>query len=74
MSKTDRALCRRLVLQIERDLAAQTHLRILLAAAETTIAGDRQELRTVKARLGRTGSNDIEDLQRVHHTARRESD
>ena len=74
MSKTDRALCRQLVSQIERDLAAQTYLRILLAAADTTIAGDRQELRTVKARLGRTGSNDFEDLKRVHHTARRGSD
>lgn len=54
MSNTDRAVFNRLILQIERDLLAQTHLRILLAAADTTIAGDRQELRTVKARLVRT--------------------
>jgi hypothetical protein len=54
MSNTDRAVFKRLILQIERDLLAQAQLRILLAAADTTIAGDQEELRTVKARLGRT--------------------
>ena len=54
MSNTDRAVFKRLILQIERDLLAQAHLRILLGVADTTIAGDRQELRALKARLGRT--------------------
>jgi hypothetical protein len=54
MSNTDRAVFKRLILQIERDLLAQAQLRILLAAADTTIAGDREELRSVKARIGRT--------------------
>jgi hypothetical protein len=54
MSNTDRAVFKRLILQIERDLLAQAQLRILLAVADTTVAGDRQELRTVKARIGRT--------------------
>ena len=54
MSNTDRAVFKRLILQIERDLIAQAQLRILLAVADTTVAGDRQELRTVKARIGRT--------------------
>ena len=54
MAITDRAEFKRLILQIERDLLAQAQLRILVAAADTTIAGDREELRTVKARLGRT--------------------
>jgi hypothetical protein len=54
MSNTDRTVFKRLILQIERDLLAQAQLRILLAAANTTIAGDREELRSVKARIGRT--------------------
>ena len=54
MSNTDRTVFKRLILQIERDLLAQAQLRILLAAADTTIAGDREELRSVKARIGRT--------------------
>jgi hypothetical protein len=53
MSNTDRTVFKRLILQIERDLLAQSQLKILLAAADTTIAGDREELRSVKARIGR---------------------
>jgi hypothetical protein len=50
---TDRAELRRLILQIERDLQAQASLRTLLAAAAAAVAGHRQELRTVKARITR---------------------
>lgn len=53
MSTTDRAEFRRLTLQVERDLLAQTHLRTLLIAADTTIADHRQKMRTVKARIKR---------------------
>ena len=67
MSNTDRAVFKRLILQIERDLQAQSQLRILLAVADTTIAGDRQELRTVKARLGRTQRGRRIDRGRVLH-------
>ena len=50
---TDRATFTRLVLQFERDLLAQAHLRVLLTAAETTVAGRRRELRILKARMVR---------------------
>jgi hypothetical protein len=54
MAKTDHAEFKRLVLQIERDLAAQANLRALLTTAGTTVSGHREELRTVKARIQRT--------------------
>ena len=38
----------RLLLQTERNLAAQTQLRTLLAVAEKAVADDRQQLRAVK--------------------------
>jgi hypothetical protein len=44
---------RRLILQIERDLAARASLRTLLAAAEATVAGHRRDLRIVEARVTR---------------------
>jgi hypothetical protein len=43
----------RLILQIERDLLAQANLRVLLTAANTTLAGHRQELQSVTARMKR---------------------
>jgi hypothetical protein len=53
MSNIDRTEFKRLVLQIERDLAAQANLRALLTNAGTTVSGHREELRTVKARINR---------------------
>lgn len=50
---TDRDDSKRLVLQIERAIAARTSLRTLLAAAEATVAGYQQQLRTINARLAR---------------------
>ena len=50
---TNRDQFRQLVLQIERDLLSQAHLRELLTAAEENIAGHRKELRTVKSRIAR---------------------
>lgn len=44
---------RRLILQIERDLAARASLRTLLAAAEATVAGHRRDLRILEARVTR---------------------
>jgi hypothetical protein len=40
--------------QIERDLVAQAHLRILLAATDASIASNLQQLQIVKARMSRT--------------------
>ena len=54
MNRTNRSGFKRLVLQIERDLLAETHLRTLLAAASTTVAGRRHELRAIEARIKRT--------------------
>jgi hypothetical protein len=54
MANTDRAEFKRLILQIERDLVSQAHLRTLLTHADTTAADHVQELRTVDARLKRT--------------------
>ena len=54
MAITDRAEFKRLILQIERDLMSQAHLRTLLTHADTTVADHVQELRTVDARLKRT--------------------
>jgi len=56
MTRTNRSEFKRLMLQIERDLLAETHLRTLLAAASTTIAGRRLELRAIEARIKRTRS------------------
>jgi hypothetical protein len=53
MSTKDRNEFKRLVLQIERDLAAQANLRALLTSAGTTVTDHRQELRTVSARIKR---------------------
>jgi hypothetical protein len=46
----------RLILQIERDLLAQTYLREKLQLAGRTVAGHRQELRAAKARVTRAQS------------------
>ncbi len=54
MAITDRAEFTRLILQIERDLLSQAHLRTLLTAEGATIAGRRRDLRTIEARLKRT--------------------
>jgi len=54
MAITDRAEFKRLILQIERDLLAQAQLRRLLSAADANVAGHRQKLRSVKARIKRT--------------------
>jgi hypothetical protein len=48
---TDRDDYKRLILQIERAVVARASLRTLLAAADATVAGYRQQLRTIKARL-----------------------
>ena len=50
---TNRDQFNQLVLQIERDLLSQAHLRELLTAAEMNIASHRKELRTVKSRIAR---------------------
>ncbi|HEX4348633.1 MAG TPA: hypothetical protein VHZ73_13745 [Vicinamibacterales bacterium] len=50
---TNRADCRRLMLQLERDLAAQAQFRALLTVAEATVANRRRELRNLKARVAR---------------------
>jgi hypothetical protein len=46
----------RLILQIERDVLAQTHLSTLLISARATLAGHREELHAVQARITRTRS------------------
>jgi hypothetical protein len=51
MATPDRAEFKRLILQIERDLLAQARLRTLLTSACETVAGHKQDLRTVEARL-----------------------
>jgi hypothetical protein len=56
MARTNRSEFKRLILQIERDIVAATHLRTLLAAASTTVAGHRQELRAIQARIKRIRS------------------
>ena len=56
---TDRAEFTRLILQIERDLLARAQLRVLLTAADTTVAGHRQELRNLKARIARSSTPHI---------------
>jgi hypothetical protein len=54
MNRTNRSEFKRLILQIERDLLTETHLRTLLAAATTTVDGRRRELRAIEARIKRT--------------------
>jgi hypothetical protein len=49
----DRSLLRRLNLQLERDLLARAQLQVLVTAADASVAGHRQELRNLKARLAR---------------------
>jgi hypothetical protein len=44
----------RLILQIERALVSQAHLRRLLATAKITLTEHQQDLRTVEARIKRT--------------------
>jgi hypothetical protein len=51
---TNRAQYERLMLKIERDLLARASLRTLLAAADATLVGHRQELRLVNARRKRS--------------------
>jgi hypothetical protein len=51
----DRNELKRLILQIERDLLARASLRTLVAAADATIAGRRQDLRAIKARMRAQG-------------------
>ena len=53
MTAADIIEFRRLTLQVERDLLARSHLRLLAAAADSTLAGHRQALRTVSARIKR---------------------
>ena len=53
MSTTDRTEFKRLVLQIERDLAAQANLRTLLTTAGTAVSDHREELRSVQTRIKR---------------------
>ncbi len=43
----------RLILQIERDLLKQSRLKTILLNADTTLAGHRQDLRKVRARITR---------------------
>lgn len=50
---SDRAELKRLILQLERDLAARAQLKTLLAAADHTIAGRRLDVRNLKARIAR---------------------
>lgn len=49
----DLAELRRVILGLERDLAARMHLRTLLAAANEGVAVRRQDIRTLKARIAR---------------------
>jgi hypothetical protein len=47
---------RRLALQLERDVVARAHLRQLLTTTDSTITGDRVQLRALRARLKRPPS------------------
>jgi len=46
---------RRLMLQIERDLVAQSHLRKMLNVAGVTLRDHRQTLRNLITGIGRSG-------------------
>jgi len=50
MGVTNDRESKRLVLKIERDLLAQSQLKVLLTEAASTVAGDRQNLRSVESR------------------------
>jgi hypothetical protein len=50
---TDCAELTRLILRIERHLSTQAHLRTVLTTSEIAVARDREELRTVRARIKR---------------------
>lgn len=50
MTTLDLTEFERLILQIERDLVAQAHLRTLLGVANTTVTGHKRDLRTEAAR------------------------
>jgi hypothetical protein len=50
---SDGAELRRLSLKVERGLAVQRQLRVLLAAADTTVVGHRLDLRNLRARIAR---------------------
>lgn len=56
---TLRAACRRLMLQLERDLVAQAQFKALLTAADATVIERRRELRNLKARMARHSSAHI---------------
>jgi hypothetical protein len=53
MAITDFAELKQLMLQLERDVLAQSQLRTLLSAADATVAVRRQRLRLIKARIKR---------------------
>ena len=53
---TGRAELTRLTLQIERALAAQAQLRVLLTAADATLVGHQKELQNLKGRLARSSA------------------
>jgi len=63
MRVTNDTESKRLMLKIERDLLAQSQLKVLLTEAASTVAGDRQNLRSVKSRL--------EPARRANRTRRR---
>jgi hypothetical protein len=54
---TNRDQFKQLMLQVERDLLSQTHLRELLTAADATVARHRRQLRTAKSRLVDAGKS-----------------
>jgi hypothetical protein len=53
MATTDYAELKQLMLQIERDVLAQSQLRTLLSDADATVATRRRRLRVIKARIKR---------------------
>ena len=56
MTVTDRAVLRRLALQIERYLLTQKHLRVLLAVVDTALVDRRRDVRNLKARMAKDES------------------
>jgi hypothetical protein len=50
---TNPAEVRRLTLEVERAALTQAHLRVILAAADATVAACRRELRNLKSRIAR---------------------
>jgi hypothetical protein len=61
MAITDFAELKQLMLQIERDLLAQSQLRTLLSAADAAIAVRRQRLRVIKARIKRARAREASE-------------